>query len=157
MKPSRRWPAVALNCSSLGEAGVGCRVSGVGESAAGSGCAASGGGATTASDVGFSSDSPLPTPNTFFAFFRIFTRSTMNVVDPLIFRWRFTQAMLAGGGGDARCVNRFGVVAEGIEQRGCGERVEHARNAAAGGVHGAGGVGGERIPRAAADADAGRG
>src|SRR5207302_1757987 len=154
MNPSRRWPAVALNCSSLGEAGVGGRVSGVGESAAGSGCAASCGGATTASDVGFSSDSPLPTPNTFFAFFRIFTRSTMDVVDPLIFWWRFAKAMLAGGGGDARCVNRFGVVAERIKQRGCGERVQHARDAAADGVHGTDGVGGERIPRTAGDANA---
>src|SRR3954469_10220606 len=102
MKPSRRWPAVALNCSSLGDEGVGCWASDVEEAASGSGWTAACGGAAS---VGFGSDSPLATPNTFFAFLRILTRSTMNVVDPLIFRWCFAQAVLAGGGGNARCVD----------------------------------------------------
>src|SRR4051812_43372386 len=155
MRFSRRWPAVALNFSSLFDAGVGCRVSGVGETAAVWDGATSCGGATTASVVaGACSDSPPSTPNTLFAFFRILTRSTMNVVDPLIFRRHFAQTVLACGSGNARGVDRFGVVAEGVEQRGRGEGIEHARDAAADGVHGPDCVRRERISRAAGHADA---
>src|SRR5205085_5895180 len=128
MKPSRRWPAVDLNWSSLGDEGVGSGVWGVGEDAAGSATIGSGA-VTTASAGGFCADSRA-------FFFRIFTRSTMDVVDPLIFRWNLAQAVLAGGGGNARCVDRLGVVAEGVEQCRGGQGVEHARDAAADGVHG---------------------
>src|SRR3954470_24113204 len=122
MRSSRRRPAGALKWSSLFDAGVGCRVSGVGAGA----IASATGGATLS--AGICSDSPLPTPNTLFAFFRILTRSTMKVVDPLIFRWHFAQTVLACGGGNARGVDRLGVVAEGVEQRGRGEGIEPARD-----------------------------
>src|SRR4051794_18495838 len=148
MRFSRRWPAVALNWSSLGDEGVGSGVWGAGVGAITSAT----GGATLS--AGICSDSPLPTPNTRFAFFRILTRSTMNVVDPLIFRRHFAQTVLACGVGNALGVDRFGVVAEGVEQRGRGEGIEHARDAAADGVHGPDRVRGERIPRAAGYADA---
>src|SRR4051794_32028134 len=148
MRSWRRWPAVALKCSSLGDEGVGSGVWGVG---AGAITSATGGVTLSA---GICSDSPPPTPNTLFAFFRIFTRSTMDVVDPLIFRRHFAQTVLACGSGNARGIDRLGVVAEGVEQRGCGEGVEHARDAAADGVHGADCVRGEGISRAAGHADA---
>src|SRR2546430_1855800 len=78
-----------------------------------------------------------------FAFLRIFTRSTMCL-----------QPMLARRGDDALRVDRLGVFAERVEQRRRGEGVDQPRDPAARGVDLLHGRAAERVPRAAADADA---
>src|SRR5216684_2954472 len=151
MKPARRLPAICLNCSSLREAGVGGRGSGVG-AGAGSGATmttGSGAGAGTCSDSRLAAPDPRPVA---FAFFRIFARSTMDVA---FYRcYGIAEAMLARGGGDPRGVDGAGVVAEGIEQRGCSESVEQTRDSPADVIHGADGFASEGAARPAGDADA---
>src|SRR5258706_3479773 len=142
MKPSRRFPAICLNCSSLRDAEV--------EAGAGSGATM-----TAGSGAGACSDSRLPAPDprpVAFAFFRIFARSTMYVA---FYRsCGIAEAMLARGGGDPRGVNGACIVAKGIEQRRGGESIEQTRDSAADVVHGADGFAAEGTARPAGDADA---
>src|SRR5204862_8174602 len=84
----------------------------------------------------------------FFAFLRILARSTMH---DLLGRG---EAMLAGGGSDARGVDALRVVAEGVQQRGGGQRVDQARDAAAHGVDALHRRPREGVSSAAGDADA---
>src|SRR3954451_3127318 len=130
-RPSRRWPASSLNFSSFDSAGVagevaGCRLSVAGSTA---GCSATG--------------NWEPATSAFFAFLRIFTRSTMDL-----------HSMLARRGRDARRVDRRSVFAERIEQRRRGEGVDQARDAAADDVDLRHRFARERIALAAGDADA---
>src|SRR5438067_13873275 len=80
----------------------------------------------------------------FLAFLRIFTRSTICGLYPVLSR----------RGGDARGVDGGGVFAKGIEEGGGGQGVDQARDAAGEGVDLGHGVGGERVAPAAGDADA---
>src|SRR5260221_382434 len=92
----------------------------------------------------------------FFAFFRIFTRSTMGLLDG----WARgagacgTEAVLAAGGGDARRVDGQCVFAEGVQQCRRGQRVDDARDAAAECMDLAHCLGAERIARPAGHTDA---
>src|SRR3954451_17113306 len=129
-RPSRRWPASSLNFSSFDSAGVagevaGCRLS------------------VACSTAGCSATGNCEPATSFFAFLRIFTRSTMDL-----------HSMLARRGRDARRVDRRSVFAEGIEQRRRGEGVDQARDAAADDVDLRHRFARERIALAAGDADA---
>src|SRR3954468_4718688 len=132
---ARCWPAVSLNRSSFDSAGV-----------AGASRGATGGspvGAVGADGRGACSSPGASAAAAFFACLRIFTRSTMAL-----------HAMLASGGGDARGIDRRGVFAERVEQRGGGQRVDQARDAAAHHVNFFHRFVAERIALAARDADA---
>src|SRR5258706_381730 len=164
MKPSRSLPASCLKRSSLlsppsslpggrelgggavrsGSVSTGGASTGGADGASASGCVP-----PSRPDPSLSrgiSRSPLAATRSpsFFAFLRILTRSTMG----------YLETMLARRGGDAGGVDGQGVVAEGVEQRGRGQGVDHARDAAADGVDLANGLGAERIPRSARHPDA---
>src|SRR5260221_6373671 len=87
----------------------------------------------------------------FFAFFRIFTRSTMGLLDG----WARgagacgTEAGLAAGGGDARRVDGQRGLAEGVQEFRRGNRVDDVADATADGVALADSVAAERISRRA--------
>src|ERR1051326_2812136 len=87
--------------------------------------------------------SACPPSFSFFAFLRIFTRSTMRL-----------QPVLVRGGGDALRIDRLRVLAERVEQRRRGERVDQPRDPAAGRVNLLHRRAAERVARAAADAHA---
>src|SRR6185436_530914 len=140
---ARRWPAVCLKVSSV--EGVSSRAErGSWGSGGATGSAASGTGCSTATRTGPSLSLGMTSACAFFAFFLIFTRSTM----------RGLHAVLAGGAGDARGVDGLGVLAEGVEERGGGEGVDQAGDAAAEEVDLFHRVEVEWIPGAAGDADA---
>src|ERR1051326_225623 len=85
--------------------------------------------------------SACPPSFSFFAFLRIFTRSTMRL-----------QPVLVRGGGDALRIDRLRVLAERDEQRRRGERVDQPRDPPAGRVNlppPGGGAGGAPPPPAA--------
>src|SRR6185436_10412790 len=109
---SRRRPASSLNLASLFS--VEDRRPRLSSSSIGAG---------TGSGTGEGACPPLEgsTSSFFFAFLRIFTKSTMGVL----------HAMLASGGIDSGGIDGLGVFSESVEQRGGGERIDQARNAAA--------------------------
>src|SRR5205085_6146677 len=107
-----------------------------------SGCGSGSGGAALCS----SATGAFSSASFFLAFFRIFTRSTMRVLR--------RHAVFARGGVDAGGIDRRRVFAEGVEERGRGEGVDQARDAAAQRVNLHHRFAAERIARAAGDADA---
>src|SRR5215213_1355597 len=94
------------------------RASGFGDSSAGGVVGSDGAGCAFAAAASASSFS-------FAFFFLILTRSTMR---------GGLHVVLSGGGRDARGIDRLGVFAEGVEERGRGQGIDQARNAAADGV-----------------------